>query len=347
MKKLVLLFIFAAALFTNHLSAGNTMTFADENSYCTWDSWFKYPQDKGSYPAGKDVYVRVDAKKYQDIEFMELYLNDKLVRKESQYPYEWCKGSGNSDGYLRNMKPGTYKLKVRIKDKCGQYHEKYCTFYVKGGGHNDPIGNCEWGSWFKYPQDKGSYTAGKDVYVRVDAKKYQDIEFMELYLNDKLVRKESQYPYEWCKGSGNSDGYLRNMKPGTYKLKVRIKDKCGQYHEKYCIFYVKGDENHPPAGNCDYQAWFKYPKNNGSYDYNADVYVRVDPKKYQDIEFMELYVNNKLVRKESQYPYEWCKGSGNSDSYLRNLKRGTYNLKVRIKDKCGQYHEVFCKFYVR
>ena len=62
---------------------------------------------------------------------------------------------------------------------------------------------------------------------------------------------------------------------------------------------------------------------------------------------MQLYVNGKFVRKESSYPYEWAKGSGNTDNYLRNLKRGTYNLKARVKTKCGKWYEYYCKFYVR
>ncbi len=312
---------------------------------CEWESWFKYPQHNGKYPAGKDVYVRVDPKQKQHIDYMELYLNGKLVRKESSYPFEWCRPNTSGDNYLRNLKPGTYKLTVKIKDKCGKYNEKHCVIYVEGHNYPNP-GHCEWESWFKYPKNNGNYPAGKDVYVRIDPKKYQDIEYMELYVNGNFVRKETSYPYEWAKGSGNNDGHLRNLKPGTYKISVKIKDKCGKYHEKHCVIYVKGHQN-PNPGHCEWDAWFKYPKNNGTYRYGSDVYVRVDPKKYQDIEYMELYVNGKFVRKETSYPYEWAKGSGNTDGYLRNLKRGTYKLKVRIKDKCGQYHEKFCTFYVR
>jgi hypothetical protein len=316
---------------------------------CEWESWFKYPKNNGNYEAGKDVYVKVDPKKYQHIAQMELFVNGKFVRKESSYPFEWGRPNTSGDNYLRNMKPGTYKLTVKIKDKCGKYHEKHCIIHVKGngGGHENPTA-CEWDSWFKYPQNNGNYEAGKDIYVKVDPKKYQHIAYMELYINGQFIRKESQYPYEWAKGGGNSDSYLRNMKPGTYKLTVKIKDKCGNDHQKHCIIHVKGNGGgHNNPGACEWDSWFKYPKNNGSYRYGADVYVRVDPKKYQHIAHMELYVNGKFVRKESQYPYEWAKGSGSSDSYLRNLKRGTYKLKVRIKDKCGQYHEKYSTFYVR
>ncbi len=216
---------------------------------------------------------------------------------------------------------------------------------------------CIWKSWFKYPKNNGSYEEGKSIYVKVDPQKYQDIAYMELSINGKFIRKESRYPYEWCKGEGSSDRLLRNLKKGTYRLKCKIKDNCGKFHEIYCTFYVKGRKGqvgkrgggnaHGGNGRCKYRSWFKYPKNNGTYRYGSDVYVRVDTEKYQDIKEMHLYVNNSFVRKESRYPYEWCKGQGNNDRPLRNLKRGTYNLKCRVKTNCGKWHEYFCKFYVR
>ena len=350
MKNISLILMVIFVSLSNALTAGNTAEML--TGHCEWHAWFKYPKSNGSYEEGKSVYVRVDPKKYHDIQHMELYINGKYIRKESSYPYEWAKGGGNSDHYLRHMKPGTYKLKCRIKDKCGKYHEIYCTFYVKGhhGGGDPGHGHCNYKAWFKYPQNGKSYPVGSDVYVRLDAQHYNKIKYVELYVNGKFIRKESSYPYEWCKGNGNSDGYLRHLKPGTYKLKARVYDHCGKYKDYYCTFYVKGGGGQPGGGghdNCEYQSWFKYPKNNGSYNHGSDVYVRVDPKKYQDIQEMQLYVNGKFVRKESSYPYEWCKGSGNSDSYLRNLKKGTYNLKCRVKTDCGQWYEYFCKFYVK
>ncbi|NND07744.1 MAG: Ig-like domain-containing protein [Saprospiraceae bacterium] len=357
MKNLTFLFLSIFFAFSINSSA-ETIGQAAESASCTWKSWFKYPKNNASYNQGKSVYVRVDAQKYHDIAYMELYVNGKYVRKESSYPYEWCKGSGG-DNYLRNLKKGTYKLKCRIKDKCGKYHEIYCTIYVKGGGnsgtdsHNGNNGACTDKAWYKYPQNGKYFNPGSNAYVRMDVQKYQDIKEMHLYVNGKFIRKESSYPYEWCKGSGSSDGYLRNLKPGTYKLKCRVYSKCGHQKDYYCTFYVKGGGNsgdeHTGGGNgqCKYKSWFKYPKNNATYGYGSDVYARVDTEKYQDIKEMHLYVNGKFVRKESSYPYEWAKGNGHSDSSLRNLKRGTYNLKCRIKTKCGKWYEYISKFYVR
>ena len=347
MKNLIILFFAVLLSFTTNLSAETTPATDIGGNNCTWKSWFKYPKSNGSYEAGKSVYVRVDPQKYQDIEYMEMYVNGKFIRKESQYPYEWAKGSGSSDSYLRNLKPGTYKLKCKIKDKCGQFHEVYNTFYVKGGGSTGD--QCNYKAWFKYPQNGKNYDTGSDVYVRLDIDNYSKISYVELYINGKLIRKESQYPYEWAKGSGSSDSYLRNLKAGTYKLKARVYDKCGKYKDYYCTFYVKGGGD--TGGDCSYKAWFKYPQNGKNYNvgsnYGSDVYVRVDTEKYQDVAEMHLYVNGKFVRKETTYPYEWAKGNGNTDGYLRNLKRGTYNLKTRVKTKCGKWYEYYCKFYVK
>ena len=335
---------------TFHIKGGHH-TPPGNGGHCNYKAWFGQPQNGQKYDEGSDVYVKLNAQSYHHIKYTELYVNGKFVRKESSYPYEWCKGSGNSDSHLRKLKEGTYKLKARVYDNCGKYKDYYSTFYVKGNGHTPPGngGHCNYKAWFSHPQNGKSYDTGSNVYVKLDAQSYHHIKHVDLYVNGKFVRKESSYPYEWCKGSGNSDSYLRNLKAGTYKLKARVHDKCGKYKDYYSTFYVKGNGHTPPGngGHCKYKSWFKYPKNNGTYRYGEDVYVRVDTEKYQDIEFMELYVNNKYVRKESNYPYEWCKGSGNSDSYLRNLKRGTYNLKVRVKTRCGKFYEYFCKFYVR
>ncbi len=200
-------------------------------------------------------------------------------------------------------------------------------------------------TWFKAPV-AGNYNAGSDMYVKVDAQNHQHIKHIELYINGQFVRKENHFPYEWAKGSGQSDAYLRNLQPGTYNLKAKIVDKCGQSTNKYKTFTV-GPIQRAPVQTCQYKSWFKYPKNNGTYRYGDDVYVRVDTKRYQDIAEMQLFVNGKFVRKEVSYPFEWVKGSGNSDPYLRNLKRGTYNLKVRVRTKCEKWYEYYCKFYVR
>lgn len=271
MKKLVLLVlaVFATLFSSNLLAQGYS---AHHNGggnnggyggHCQWDCWFKCEQN---YNEWDDVYVRVDPKRYQDIEYMELYVNGKFVRKETSYPFEWCRKGGSDDRYLRKLKVGYYKICVKIRDKCGDYHEKCYTVCVKGGhndgghdnndhnggGHNGPCYpgcghdgghhggyECNWDFWFKYPQHNQTYGEGENIYVRVDTKKYKDIKYMDLYVNGKFVRKETSYPYEWCVGHGSSDYYLRKVKCGTYKICVRVLDNCGDWHEECRVVYVK------------------------------------------------------------------------------------------------------------
>ncbi len=53
------------------------------------------------------------------------------------------------------------------------------------------------------------------------------------------------------------------------------------------------------------------------------------------VEWMELYINGYKVRREMNAPYEWGRPNSGGDHYLRNMKRGTYTLKCKIKTKCG------------
>lgn len=231
MKNIFILTVALVLTIAQNISAKVAFEALDMTStYCNWNAHYEYPQ-KHTFSPGEDVYVRVKAHKYQDIAYMELYVNNTFIRKETSYPYEWCKGS-SGDNYLRNLNPGNYKIKCKIVDKCGGCHYIYYDICVTGNNNY-----CNWNSWFKYPQHNKHFNQGCDVYVKIDCQKYQDIEYMELYVNNQFVRKESSYPYEWCKGS-NGDHKLRDLHKGCYKLKVKIKDKCGDVNYKYCTFYV-------------------------------------------------------------------------------------------------------------
>jgi len=324
--------------------------FADDAAVgCDWDAWFDYPKNGNKYDYNTDIYVKVKPKKYQDIEYMKLYLDGQYIRKESSYPYEWCKSNDSGDSKLRKMKTGKYKLKVEWKDKCGDMHQKYCEFEIKQGNNTGGGHHCDWDSWFEYPNCGGKYDYHYDMYVKVKPTKYQDIEYMKLYLDDQYVRKESSYPYEWCKSNSSDDSKLRKMKNGKYKLKVEIKDRCGDVHYKYCDFEIKHGDNNTGGGNdhCDWDSWFEHPNCGYQFNYHSDIYVKVKPNKYQDIEYMKMYIDGQYIRKESNYPYEWCKSNSSEDQKLRSMQPGKYELKCVIKDRCGETHEKFCEFEIK
>ena len=317
-----------------------TLSAETTNESCYWECKYAYPQKGKTYYEGDDIYVKLDFRKHHDIDWVECYINGKFIRKENSYPFEWCKRGSNGDHYLRNMRKGTYKLMCKIKTKCGDYHKYYCTIIVKGhgggggGGHH----NCDYKVDFKYPKNKQTYEAGSSIYVELNAYNHQKIKYCELYLNDRFVRTEKSYPYQWCKRGSNGDGYLRNLKPGTYKLKCVVYDYCGHKQVYYCIFYVKGHGGGGGHNACVWECTYNFPIN-CSFKAGQDVYVKVNPKRYQDVDYMILYCNGKMIRKENSYPYEWGRKGGNGDYYLRKCKKGHYNLKCIIVDKCGNKHE--------
>lgn len=321
-------------IYIDHANGGNT----GNTGNCDWN--FNYNFNCGThYNAGHNLYVKANPTKHQDIDWMELYVNNQMVRKETGYPFEWAKSNSSGDNQLRNMQPGTYTIKIKVKDKCGKYHEKTCVVYIDAhnGGNTGNTQNCDWN--FNYNFNCGThYNAGHNLYVKANPTKHQDIDWMELYVNNQLVRKESSYPFEWAKSNSNGDSRLRNMQPGTYTIKIKVKDKCGKYHEKTCVVYIDAHNGGNHNTQCNWNSSYQYP-NNTHYPNHTNLYVKVQPNKHQDIDWMELYVNNQLVRKESSYPYEWAKQGSNGDSYLRNMRPGKYTLKCKIKDKCGQYHE--------
>ena len=109
-----------------------------------------------------------------------------------------------------------------------------------GGGNN----NCRSGAWFKVPRNNRTFSVDDHIYVRVDAERHLDIEYMELFINNRFVRRENNAPYEWNRpDSNNSDDIrmLRGLKAGTYNLKCRYKTKCGKYYEKSTKFFVSSN----------------------------------------------------------------------------------------------------------
>ncbi|MEM6316237.1 MAG: hypothetical protein AAF960_01125 [Bacteroidota bacterium] len=230
MRNLILFFAFAfIAFFTTTTMATPT------GGHCNGNYIYKTVKNGGVYAAGKDIYVKVGAQNHYDIQYMDLYINGYRVRREMNAPYEWGRPNGGGDQYLRNMKPGTYKLKCIATTRCGRTHKKEITIYVKKKNN----GYCNTNYWYMTAKHGQHCQKGKDLYVKVGAQKASDVEYMELYINGYRVRREMNAPYEWGRPNGGSDQYLRNMKPGTYQLKCKIKTRCGEIIWKKSTVYVK------------------------------------------------------------------------------------------------------------
>jgi hypothetical protein len=325
MKKII---VITAALLINltgsifgKVSSGALSYFTN----CNWNSTFEYP-NKYEYLPSEDVYVKVKPSKYQDILYMELYVNGQFIRKETSYPYEWCKPNSSGDNYLRSLTPGSYTIKVKIKDKCGQTH--YIQKQIKIVGFNpnycqfsNPLQDLHWLKQLKQQHPNWQiceYKKNGKVYFKI------------------FPCNITHYEILWYDCNGTKVcGHLDHQQPCGVVSGAQFK-KC---------WYTPCNGG---GGNqtCTWQSSFASPQHGKHFNKGCNVYVKVNTQKYQDIEYMELYINGSYVRKESQYPYEWCKGGGNSDHKLRNLGKGTYHLKVKIKDKCGDQHEQNCTFYV-
>ena len=195
-------------------------------------------------------------------------------------------------------------------------------------------GHCNKNYYYKTVRHGDTYNEGKDVYVKVNADNHYDIHSMTLYVNGYKVRTEMSAPYEWARPNSGGDNYLRNMKKGTYKLKCVVKTKCGQTYYKTITFYVKGHNGGGNNGNyCANNYYYKYGQN--GCQAGKDLYVKVGADYSQKVEYMELYINGYKVRREMSAPYEWGRPHGGGDHYLRNMRKGTYTLKCKIKTKCG------------
>lgn len=321
MKNLLLSISFLFTLIT--MSMANSTT-----TYCTWDAWMDNIRCGNKYDAKDYFYLRAEAKKHHDLQYIELYINGYAVRKEYNAPYEWGK-NGGGDHYLRNLKPGHYKLKLKIKDKCGKINYKYCDFYIKD--HYSPPtngGHCDYYSlnWIKDIKHKYPYHS-----------------ICEYTYNHKTYYKVykcgvSHYTEYWYNCSGHLVCKFQNGNP-CHEVRYAKKVKC--WYDG-----CKNTRGHkPPTVTCDYKAWFGYP-NKQYYSKGSRVYVKVEAQNYHDIKYMKLYLNGKLIRQENNYPYEWGKNGG-SDHYLYNMHTGHYKLMVEIKDKCGKTNYKYREFIVK
>ncbi|MBK8502588.1 MAG: hypothetical protein IPL46_10440 [Saprospiraceae bacterium] len=296
-----------------------------EQSYfsCTWNAWFDYP-NKHNFTSGEDVYVRVKTQKYQDISFIELYCNNTYIRKESTQPYEWCNNNSSGDQYLRNLGPGNYTLKAKIKDRCGSYH--YITYDIVVTGSNNNY--CQFGNPLN-----------------------------DLYWLKQI--KQSHPNYKICEYKKNGKTYFQAFQCGITHFGIKWYDCEGN-------FICEHLNTTPPCGvvsgaqfkKCWYDPCGVNSGNNPGCIWNSEIqhqfaslgsskmYVKVEPQRYQDIVYIDLYLDNHYIRRENTYPYEWGKFNSSGDQALKSLIPGNHMLKAKVKDKCGQVHEITKQVFV-
>lgn len=194
--------------------------------------YFKNVEHGHYYHAGIDLYAKVYAYDHYGVDYVKLFVNGHYVRQEDHAPYEWGKPHAQNDHPLNNMQPGTYELKAVMKNNYGQEYVKKITIHINGHYNDYPTVH------FKNIQAGGHYGAYRDLYVKVDAYDSNGIDWVELYVNDHLVRREDYSPYEWGKPHSYNDHALNYMHPGTYWLKVKAKDHHGYITVKKIQIHV-------------------------------------------------------------------------------------------------------------
>ena len=172
------------------------------------------------FKEGETITVKIDVNSFTPIHSMKLYLNGKKIGVDKKAPFEWT--SQNTPG-LRNLKPGGYVLKCRIRDS----HRKNIFIQTKFKvvrGSKPCISNAS----FTYPNIRKLLFEGDYLYVKVDPKVRDDVNFIAFYFDNRLIRSDKSYPFEWGRiGKRNLDPKLGKLRFGPHKLRCVIRDKCG------------------------------------------------------------------------------------------------------------------------
>ncbi len=315
-------------------------------------AYFQYPANGRTFEFGSTIYVRVQVGSPAQVDRIVLYSNGARVRTEERDPYEWARSDGRGDNALRNLREGDYQLRAVVHDVCGQNHEYVSNFSIRpdetgGSADNGQINACNGNARFVRPSVGAVFDPDEDFDVEVTPERRQDIEHIELYVNDALIRREVRHPYEWGDRRGRLHQYLRTLPPGSYALRARVIDECGgeTVVERQIQTGVSQDFDDDlnveiggpaaPDAACDLTAVFAEPPI-GAQEADGDrLYVRIEPNDQTDVDSIDLYFNGEFVRTEERYPYEWARRGGGSDSPLRNVPPGLHTITAIVNGDCG------------
>ena len=261
-----------------------------------------------------------------DIANVELFINNKLVRRESNAPYEWGHTGSPNPKELEGLKAGTYTIKAIATDDDGA--KATASFVLKVDSPNRaPVIS------FKNNKQNVTLNDGYDLSLEVLASDTDGkITNVDLFINNRLVRKEFNAPYEWGHAGSPNPKELEGLKAGTYNIRAVATDNEGANAATNFTLIVK------PAINSNKAPKVAFIKGNTNdnviegYSLNVEVDA-TDPD--GTIEKVALYLDNKLIREEFNAPYEWGhEGSPNSDE-LNGLTEGSYTIKAIAIDNEG------------
>ncbi len=284
---------------------------------------FIAPQDGEDFPVGTDLYVNVSASDTDgQVNNVDLYIDNTLVRSEAMPPYEWGDPNQNNDPLLQNLQVGTHELKAIATDNGGASTEE--TISITVSDQNTPVKDI----YFVVPTMNAHFPEGATVEVRIEAATSSLVQDIRLLLNGKTVRVQTNAPYVW--GYHSDDVALQDMPAGNYELEAIATYTDATTEREVLNFTIDKTPNMLPT------IAFVTPQNNENFVVGTDLYVQVDANDLDgSIKEVSFYLNDQLVRTEDEAPYEWGDPNQSNDLQLQNMAAGTYNLKFVAIDNAG------------
>ena len=284
---------------------------------------FSQPASGTNFTAPASPTVTVSASDSDgSVTSVELFVNDVSIGSDTNSPYSW-NGSSQVPA-LTNLPAGSYTLRAVATDNDGDTSTVERTFTVGGTNGNAPPAVS-----FNIPTIGSDFTAPAAVVVNVSANDSDgSVSSVDLFLDDVLVRRENSSPYDW--NDNDQDALLSNLSNGTYTLKAVATDNDGDTSSVERNFTVGGGgANNSPTVS------FTLPVVETNISAPASVTVRVLASDSDgSISYVDLYLNNTFVRRESASPYEW-NSIGQNDTSLQNLTAGLYTLRAEATDDDG------------
>ncbi|TRX60196.1 DUF4955 domain-containing protein [Fulvivirga sp. M361] len=273
---------------------------------------FSTPGSGNEFEIGSDLQVAASASDPDGmITGVKLYINDELVREDTEAPYLWGEDA-MADPLLFNMSAGVYLLKVlATDDDANQVSDSIKVI----------IGSVP-GVSFVSPGRNEIIERGKKFKVEADATDNDGtVSAVSLYLDDELVRMIAAPPYIWGTDP-NQDPHLFNLESGMHTLRLEAIDNDG----------LKAYDTRDILANQFPEVSFLTPANEQGFDFEANVLVKVAASDTDgSIARVDLYVNDKFHREELNPPYEWGVRS-DADAVLFDMPEGTYELKAVAYD---------------
>ena len=250
---------------------------------------------------------------------VSLYLNDVLVRQEGGAPYEW--GAANAthqDPVLLNLAVGTYVLKAVATGSDGPIDTITRTVTVTRLVCNIiPYININNGGWQSI--DVVNVKPGDTVWFGPQSEEFGPTE----------------EGWSWT-GPGNITHNQRslnltNLQPnqsGTYTATNTDANGC-KTSKSFTLNLSGAPVNTSP------EVSFTSPVQ-AEFEAGVDLGVAVNATDNGAVAYVELYLGDSLVRRDTQAPYAWGTASANDeDPALLNLVAGTYILKAEATDDNG------------